>query len=77
MYHKRGLWDIKAKKDGVFPHHDLKPAAEIPPQKPPKFYPIDDVKKLLVNKRKHKPTKLGFNSEKDEYYIADGVDCVG
>ncbi|KAH7537897.1 hypothetical protein FEM48_Zijuj03G0141700 [Ziziphus jujuba var. spinosa] len=61
MYHKRGLWDIKAKKDGVFPHHDLKPAAEIPPQKPPKFYPIDDVKKLLVNKRKHKPTKLGMS----------------
>ncbi|KAH7543598.1 hypothetical protein FEM48_Zijuj02G0200800 [Ziziphus jujuba var. spinosa] len=58
MYHKRGLWAIKAKKGGFFPRHDPKPAAEKPPQKPPKFYPADDVKKLLVNKSKHKPTKL-------------------
>nr|XP_048323038.1 60S ribosomal protein L6-3-like isoform X2 [Ziziphus jujuba var. spinosa]XP_048323039.1 60S ribosomal protein L6-3-like isoform X2 [Ziziphus jujuba var. spinosa] len=58
MYHKRGLWAIKAKKGGVFPRHDLKLAAENPPQKTPKFYPADDVKKLLVNKRKHKPTKV-------------------
>ncbi|KAH7512421.1 large ribosomal subunit protein eL6y [Ziziphus jujuba] len=58
MYHKRGLWAIKAKNGGVFPHHDPKPAAENPPQKPPKFYPADDVKKPFVNKRKHKPTKL-------------------
>nr|XP_048321655.1 uncharacterized protein LOC125419507 [Ziziphus jujuba var. spinosa] len=58
MYHKRGLWAIKAKKSDVFPRQDPKPAAENPPQKPPKFYPTDDVKKLLVNKRKHKPTKL-------------------
>ncbi|KAL8532599.1 hypothetical protein ACS0TY_008979 [Phlomoides rotata] len=27
-------------------------------KKPPKFYPADDVKKPLSNKRKHKPTKL-------------------
>ncbi|KAF3442615.1 hypothetical protein FNV43_RR16531 [Rhamnella rubrinervis] len=58
MYHKRGLWAIKAKNGGIFPRHDSKPAAENPPQKPPKFYPADDVKKPLVNKRKHNPTKL-------------------
>ncbi|XP_009352593.2 60S ribosomal protein L6 [Pyrus x bretschneideri] len=58
MYHKRGLWAIKDKNGGVFPRHDAKPAAEIQPEKPPKFYPADDVKKPLVNKRKPKPTKL-------------------
>lgn len=59
MYHKRGLWAIKAKNGGVFPKHDPKPAAtETPAAKPPKFYPADDVKKPLVNKRKPRPTKL-------------------
>ncbi|XP_042479941.1 60S ribosomal protein L6-like [Macadamia integrifolia] len=58
MYHKRGLWAIKAKNGGVFPRHDAKPAAPKPEEKPPKFYPADDVKKPLVNKRKPKPTKL-------------------
>ncbi|KAL5545511.1 hypothetical protein UlMin_005198 [Ulmus minor] len=58
MYHKRGLWAIKAKNGGVFPRHDAKPAAENPPEKAPKFYPADDVKKPLINKRKPKPTKL-------------------
>ncbi|CAK9154911.1 unnamed protein product [Ilex paraguariensis] len=58
MYHKRGLWAIKAKNGGVFPRHDKKPAAPTPAEKPPKFYPADDVKIPLVNKRKHKPTKL-------------------
>ncbi|BBH07418.1 Ribosomal protein L6 family protein [Prunus dulcis] len=58
MYHKRGLWAIKAKNGGVFPRHDAEPAAVTQPQKPPKFYPADDVKKPLVNKRKAKPTKL-------------------
>ncbi|KAJ4728952.1 60S ribosomal protein L6 [Melia azedarach] len=59
MYHKRGLWAIKAKNGGVFPKHDLKPAvAEVAAAKPPKFYPADDVKKPLVNKRRPKPTKL-------------------
>lgn len=61
MYHKRGLWAIKAKNGGSLPHHDKKPktaeetAASV---KPPKFYPADDVKKPLANKRKAKPTKL-------------------
>jgi len=58
MYHKRGLWAIKAKNGGVFPRHDAKPKAACPAEKPPKFYPADDVKKPLVNKRKPKPTKL-------------------
>lgn len=58
MYHKRGLWAIKAKNGGVFPRHDGKPAPPLPAVKPPKFYPADDVKKPLVNKRKPKPTKL-------------------
>ncbi|KAE8038194.1 hypothetical protein FH972_010726 [Carpinus fangiana] len=58
MYHKRGLWAIKAKNGGVFPRHDAQPKAPSPAEKPPKFYPADDVKKPLVNKRKHKPTKL-------------------
>ncbi|KAJ9174440.1 hypothetical protein P3X46_013083 [Hevea brasiliensis] len=58
MYHKRGLWAIKAKNGGVFPKHDPKPKAATPAEKPPKFYPADDVKKPLLNKRKPKPTKL-------------------
>ncbi|XP_038896966.1 60S ribosomal protein L6-1-like [Benincasa hispida] len=58
MYHKRGLWAIKAKNGGVFPRHDAKPKADAPTEKPPKFYPADDVKKPLVNKRKPKLTKL-------------------
>lgn len=58
MYHKKGIWAIKAKNGGVFPRHDPKPKPEAPAEKAPKFYPADDVKKPLVNKKKHKPTKL-------------------
>ncbi|KDP43428.1 hypothetical protein JCGZ_16715 [Jatropha curcas] len=58
MYHKRGLWAIKAKHGGVFPKHDPKPKPAAPAEKPVKFYPADDVKKPLLNKRKPKPTKL-------------------
>ncbi|KAL6129800.1 hypothetical protein ACLB2K_073149 [Fragaria x ananassa] len=58
MYHKRGLWAIKAKNGGSFPHHDKKPAADVPAVKPPKFYPADDAKKPLINKHKPKPTRL-------------------
>lgn len=60
MYHKRGLWAIKAKNGGVFPHHDPKSKVSAASEKPPKFYPADDVKKPLVNKRKPKHTKLRF-----------------
>ncbi|GFS42934.1 ribosomal protein L6 family protein [Actinidia rufa] len=58
MYHKRGLWAIKAKNGGVFPRHDKKQAGPAAAEKPPKFYPADDVKKPLFNKRKPKPSKL-------------------
>ncbi|CAI0374258.1 unnamed protein product, partial [Linum tenue] len=58
MYHKRGLWAIKAKNGGVFPKHDPKPKAAATPVKPSKFYPADDIKMPLPNKRKAKPTKL-------------------
>ena len=58
MYHKRGIWAIKAKNGGVLPRHDPKPKPEAPAEKTPKFYPADDVKKPLLNKRKPKPTKL-------------------
>lgn len=58
MYHKRGLWAIKAKNGGVFPCHEKKPVAPAPLEKLPKFYPADDVKKPLINKHKAKPTKL-------------------
>ncbi|KAL5700482.1 60S ribosomal protein L6 [Ranunculus cassubicifolius] len=58
MYHKRGLWAIKQKNGGKFPHHEAKPAEQKPVEKSPKFYPAEDVKKPLVNKRKPKPTKL-------------------
>uniref|UniRef100_A0A803R9Y3 Large ribosomal subunit protein uL6 N-terminal domain-containing protein n=1 Tax=Cannabis sativa TaxID=3483 RepID=A0A803R9Y3_CANSA len=71
MYHKRGLWAIKAKNGGVFPHHDPKVAAEAPVQKAPKFYPAEDVKKPLVNKHKPKPTKLS------KYHSRDSLDHLG
>ncbi|PIA32204.1 hypothetical protein AQUCO_04500061v1 [Aquilegia coerulea] len=58
MYHKRGLWAIKQKNGGTFPHHETEPAKQKPIVKAPKFYPAEDVKKPLVNKRKPKPTKL-------------------
>ena len=60
MYHKRGLWAIKAKNGGVFPRHDVKLKADAPAEKSPKFYPADDVKKPLVNKRKARLTKLRY-----------------
>ena len=60
MYHKRGIWAIKAKNGGVLPRHGPKPKPETPAEKPPKFYPADDVKKPLVNKHKPKPAKLRF-----------------
>ncbi|KAL2923791.1 60S ribosomal protein L6 [Bienertia sinuspersici] len=58
MYHKRGLWAIKAKNNGVFPTHAPKAASPSIAEKTSKFYPADDVKKPLINKRKPKPTKL-------------------
>ncbi|KAL6512134.1 60S ribosomal protein L6 [Orobanche gracilis] len=58
MYHKRGLWAIKAKHGGKFPVHEKAAATTPVVEKPPKFYPADDIKKPLSNKRKPRPTKL-------------------
>lgn len=58
MYHKRGLWAIKAKHGGKFPQHEKATASPAAAEKAPKFYPADDVKKPLSNTRKPKPTKL-------------------
>ncbi|KAG0467369.1 hypothetical protein HPP92_018949 [Vanilla planifolia] len=58
MYHKRGLWRIKEKNGGVFPRHAPKPKPEVPAEKPPKFYPADDVKVRVPRRRKQHPTKL-------------------
>ncbi|KAK7282401.1 hypothetical protein RIF29_11131 [Crotalaria pallida] len=58
MYHKRGLWAIKAKNGGVLPRHEKKPKPEAPAVKPPKFYPADDVKIPRHNRHKPNPTKL-------------------
>nr|GLL37612.1 60S ribosomal protein L6-like [Ipomoea trifida] len=58
MYRKRGLWAIKAKNGDAFPRHDKRPVESPAAEKPPKFYPADDVKKPLVNKHKPKQTKL-------------------
>ncbi|MQM16614.1 hypothetical protein Taro_049573 [Colocasia esculenta] len=58
MYHKRGIWAIKAKNGGVLPRHEKKAAEPAPAAKVPKFYPADDFKKPLANTRKPKPTHL-------------------
>ncbi|KAJ7530781.1 hypothetical protein O6H91_14G018700 [Diphasiastrum complanatum] len=58
VYHKRGLWAIKAKNGGVFPQHAKPSKPEAPAVRAPKFYPAEDVPKPLVNRRKIKPTKL-------------------
>ncbi|KAF3526562.1 hypothetical protein F2Q69_00050390 [Brassica cretica] len=46
------------KNGGVFPRHDAKSKVDSPAEKPPKFYPAEDVKKPLANRRKPKLTKL-------------------
>ncbi|CAL0319650.1 unnamed protein product [Lupinus luteus] len=58
VYHKRGLWAIKAKNGGVLPRHAPKAKPAVPAEKAPKFYPADDVKKPRLNKHKPRPTKL-------------------
>ncbi|MBA0745430.1 hypothetical protein Gogos_008005 [Gossypium gossypioides] len=62
-HHKRSLWAIKAEHGGISPRYDSNPKAPLTTEKAPKFYPADDVKKLLLNKRKPKPIKLKFFSE--------------
>lgn len=75
MYHKRGLWAIKAKNGGVFPRHDAQPKSEAPVEKPPKFYPADDVKKPVSNKRKPRPTKLRLVVCFFLHFLCFGVFC--
>ncbi|KAB1216641.1 60S ribosomal protein L6-1 [Morella rubra] len=58
IYHKRGLWAIKVKNGGAFPSDEAKPKTPTPAEKPPKYYPSEDIKKPLLNKRKPQPTKL-------------------
>lgn len=62
MYHKRGLWAIKAKHGGKLPTHEPKSAVAqtdtTAPGKAPKFYPADDVKKTRAKPKKNNPTKL-------------------
>ncbi|XP_042471870.1 60S ribosomal protein L6-2-like [Zingiber officinale] len=59
MYHKRGIWAIKAKHGGTFPRHDPKPTAPEPASKKhPKLYPSDDVKTPVPNRRRPKPANL-------------------
>ncbi|PPD92261.1 hypothetical protein GOBAR_DD10805 [Gossypium barbadense] len=53
-HHKRSLWAIKAEHGGISPRYDPNPKAPLT-TKAPKFYPADDVKKLLLNKRNPKP----------------------
>ncbi|GAB2278126.1 hypothetical protein Dimus_012824 [Dionaea muscipula] len=74
MYHRRGLSAIKKQNDGAFPDHEGKPAERKPEEKPPKFYPADDVKKPLKNKRKHKPTRLRFQSSM--FWVYGEESCV-
>ncbi|CAN6453667.1 unnamed protein product [Victoria cruziana] len=60
VYHKRGLWAIKAKHGGAFPTHKPleKPTETKAAEKPPKYYPADDVSTPIPRNRKPKPTKL-------------------
>ena len=58
VYHKCGLWAIKAKNSGSFPSDQKQASETLVSKRPPKFYPADDVPKPLRNKRVLKPTKL-------------------
>ncbi|KAG9145906.1 hypothetical protein Leryth_019576 [Lithospermum erythrorhizon] len=60
MYHKRGLWAIKAKNGGAFPTHTKSTTTSAVAAEKVKFYPADDVKKPLANRRKERPTKLSW-----------------
>ncbi|GJV64927.1 60S ribosomal protein L6-3 [Tanacetum coccineum] len=61
MYHKRGLWAIKAKNGGAFRKHEKKVVDAAPAVKPPKFYPADDVKKpVSTNARLDPPSSAAY-----------------
>ncbi|BBN05261.1 large subunit ribosomal protein L6e [Marchantia polymorpha subsp. ruderalis] len=58
MYHKRGVWAIKAKHGGSFPT-TAKAVVEAPKElRAPKFYPADDVKTPLHKNKIINPPKL-------------------
>jgi len=58
VYHKRGLWAIKAKHGGNFPTC-AKAVVEAPKEvRAPKFYPAEDVKKPLHRNKVINPPKL-------------------
>jgi len=58
VYHKRGLWAIKAKNGGSFPT-SAKAVVEAPKEvRAPKFYPAEDVKKPLHKNKVINPPKL-------------------
>ncbi|KAL3677494.1 hypothetical protein R1sor_027442 [Riccia sorocarpa] len=58
MYHKKGLWALKAKNGGSFPTTP-KAVKEAPKEgRPPRFYPADDVKKPLHRNKIVNPPKL-------------------
>lgn len=59
MYHKRGLWAIKAKNGGKFPVHAKKEApVEEKKGGEPRFYPAEDIPKPVARKIISKPTRL-------------------
>ncbi|CAM6086534.1 unnamed protein product [Calypogeia fissa] len=55
MYHKRGVWAVKAKNGGSLPSHPKRPAKQVAAKKDPKFYAADDVPKPL-----HKNSVVNF-----------------
>jgi large subunit ribosomal protein L6e len=61
VYHKRGLWAIKAKHGGSFPTHEKAAAPEVKEVRAPKFYPADDVKKPLHKNQVLNTPKLRAN----------------
>ncbi|KAH7291630.1 hypothetical protein KP509_29G025100 [Ceratopteris richardii] len=58
VYHKRGLWAIKAKNGGASPTQPKKEAAAVAEVKAHRFYPADDTPKPLCNKHVIRKTKL-------------------
>lgn len=47
MYHKKGVWAVKAKNGGKLPSHPKRDPKHVAAQRDPKFYPSEDVSKPL------------------------------
>jgi large subunit ribosomal protein L6e len=59
MYHKRGLWAIKAKHGGKFPTHaKAAPAEAAKKGREARFYPAEDVPKPVARRVIQNPTRL-------------------